>query len=183
MVSHLSRFILRLWGWKVSGDVGNALPKKIYAVVPHTSAWDFVLGLLLRSAYRIRVNFVGKHTLFTPPLGWLMRWLGGTPIDRSRSQNTVASIAEVFQEHDSFALAIAPEGTRKKVTKLKTGFYHIARMAQIPIVLVRFDFGSKLVTFSEPFYPTEDQTADFAFFHRFYSGASGYHPSLSFVPQ
>lgn len=130
----------------------------------------------------MKINFVGKKSLFKPPLGWLMRWLGGYPIDRSQRQNRVEFLASVFRSEEEFALAIAPEGTRQKVDKLRTGFYHIARLAEVPIILTRFDFGRKVVTFSEPFFPTGDQEADFEYIHQYFRGVKGCNPELSFDP-
>lgn len=182
MISYVSKSILRFWGFAVEGDLGKSLPKKIFAVVPHTSAIDFLVGILLRSAYKMKVNFIGKKSLFRPPLGYIMSRLGGYPIDRSKRENKVELIAKLIREQQRFALAIAPEGTRQKVEKLRTGFYHIARLAGIPIILVRFDFGSKTIQFSPPFYPTDNQEDDFKYFDNFFRGASGYHPSLSYNP-
>ena len=113
--------------------------KYIIAVAPHTSNWDFPVGLAARSVLRIQsAQFLGKSQLFVPPFGWIFRMLGGHPVDRSSSHDMVEQVVKIFAKHENFILAMAPEGTRKKVTKLRTGFYFIAKGAQVPIVPVGF---------------------------------------------
>ena len=179
MVRKVSKWLLRIWGFKVIGDPGNRLPKKVYAVIPHTSNWDFPLGILVRSASGMSVNFIAKKSLFNPPLGFIFRWLGGYPVDRSKSNNFVDSMVKLFNHESKFAIVLAPEGTRKKVTELKTGFYQIARLAQVPIILVKFDFGKKEVVFRAPLWPSQ-QAQDFEIIYEFFGGAIGKVPSLGF---
>ena len=180
----LSQLILRLWGFRIEGDPANQIPQKIYAVIPHTSNWDFPLGILVRSAAGINVQFIGKASLFKPPHGFLFRWLGGHPVDRSRRHNYVQSVVDLFKKHPKLSLAVAPEGTRKRVYKLKTGFYHIARLAGIPIILTQFNFAEKKVVFSAPFFTTGDQESDFERIYSFFRGVKGRNPELSFeVPE
>ena len=109
-----------------------------------------------------------------------MRWTGGTPVDRSKNTNTVDSVVEVFQNKKIFRFALAPEGTRKKVDKLKTGFYYIAKKANVPIVLVAFDFGKKEVKFSDAFWPTSDMQKDFEAIDAFFKGVKGRVPEYSY---
>lgn len=179
----ISGLIFRLLGWSLQGEIPGDLNKYLLAVVPHTSNWDFPLGLLVRSMLGRKVQFIGKHTLFQFPYGFLFRWLGGHPVDRSKSSNYVDSVVEIYNQHDNFAICLAPEGTRKKVDKLRTGFYYIAKKAMVPIILIRFDYATKVITFSEPFYPTEDITSDFEYIHGFFKGAVGKIPSNSFDPK
>lgn len=182
MNAWLAQKLLRLWGFTIKGDPANHLPKRIFAVVPHTSSWDFPLGILTRAAKHIDVRFIGKDSLFKPPFGFLFRWLGGYPVDRSKRTNYVEKVVQIFNDHERFSIAIAPEGTRKQVTKLKTGFYHIARLAGIPIILTKFDFGNMEVVFSDPLYPGDDQDADFATINQFFSGTKGKNPQNSYNP-
>ncbi len=182
MLSALSQLILKVWGFRIEGDVGNHIPKKVFAVVPHTSSWDFPMGLLIRSAKNIKVNFLGKDSLFKPPIGFLFRWLGGHPVDRSKRNQLVDYIVELYNQHDQFSLAIAPEGTRKKVDKLRTGFYHIARLAKVPIIMIKLDYENKIIGFSPPLYPSGDQDKDFEIIHDFFRGVKGRHPEESFDP-
>ena len=174
---------MRWWGFRVIGDCGNHIDKKIFAVAPHTSAWDFPLGLLIRSSLRMSVQFLGKKSLFKPPFGFLFRWLGGHPVDRSKHNNLVDAIVAIYQKNDQFAIAIAPEGTRQKVSTLRTGFYHIARLAQIPIILIKLDYGQKIIEFSPPIIPSDDQAADLLRIYSFFKGVKGKYPALSFDPE
>jgi len=175
MGSFISRILLKLWGFKITGDVGNSLPKKVYAVIPHTSNWDFPLGILVRSACKIRVNFIGKSSLFRRPWGFIFRWLGGYPVDRSKSTNFVDVMVDFFNKEKAFAIVLAPEGTRKKVARLRTGFYYIARQANVPIICIRFDFLEKEVRFRDPILPS-DEESDFKLMLAFFKGAQGKIP-------
>lgn len=156
------------------------LKKCVVIVVPHTSWVDFVLGLLVREVIGVNIHYVGKKSLFKPPHGWFFRWMGGAPIDRSRSRDTVSAIARIFYEKDEFRLALSPEGTRKKVTEWRSGFYYIAKAAGVPIILVAFDFGRKQVKISEPMFPTADRETDFETYRRFFKGVLGRVPENSF---
>jgi len=179
-MKQIATFILkRLMGWKISGNVPE-LKKYILIVVPHTSWHDFYLGVLVRRALGLQINYVGKKELFRPTFGWFFKWTGGAPLDRTSGQHKVSAIAGLFHENEEFRLALAPEGTRKKVTEWKTGFYYIAKEAGVPIVMVAFDFGKKEVKIAVPFYPTEDKDADFKFMYAFYKGVVGKVPEFSF---
>lgn len=119
------------------------------------------------------IKFVAKKELFKPPFGWYFRWMGGTALDRTAGQNKVDSIAALFRKKEEFRLAIAPEGTRKKVTDWKTGFYYIAKTADVPIVMIAFDFGNKLVKISKPLFTTDDKDRDFEKIRGFYKEVTG----------
>lgn len=176
----ISSFILKILGWKVQLPPKPWPEKYVIIVVPHTSNWDFPLGLLVRSAIGENVRFVGKDSLFKPPFGRLFRWLGGIPVDRSKRNNFVDAVADQIRQNDGMKICIAPEGTRKRVEKLKTGFYYIAKGAGVPILLCKFDYGNKLIGISAPHYPTDDMEADFAAIHAYYRGVKGKNPELSF---
>ena len=143
-------------------------PKFVVIVVPHTSNWDFTLGVAALFALGFRVSFLGKHTLFKWPLGAFMRWLGGIAVERSVSRDRVQETIGAFNSSDRLILAVAPEGTRKRVAEWKTGFYHVARGAGVPIVPVAFDYGRKTVRIGPSFRPTGDREADFASLKEFY---------------
>ncbi len=181
MLSAISKWILRRFGWKIEGHYPYELKKFVLIVIPHTSNWDFPLGVLVRSALRAKINYVGKDSLFRPPFGWFFRWLGGYPVNRSKSSHFVDSVVEIFKKEERFALTIAPEGTRKKVEKLKTGFYYIALGAQVPIVMVKFDWSNKIVGIREPYYPTRNFDADMEIIKNFYGGVKGKNPQDSFM--
>ena len=171
--------MFKLLGWKISGSFPPELKKYIVAVGPHTSNWDFVLGVAARSILRMQdAHFLGKSQLFRPPYGWFFRWLGGYPVDRSKSHDMVEQVARIFSEHEQFIIALAPEGTRKKVDKLRTGFYFIARQANIPVIPVGFDFAKKEIIISSPFFPTADAEADIQKITDFYKGVTGKNPEL-----
>lgn len=182
MFSALSKFILRIFGWKIEGFDPNRLDKLVVIVIPHTSNWDFPLGLLVRKALDAEhLKFVGKDSLFKPPFGALFRWLGGYPVDRSKRTNFVDSIVDLFEHTGKLGVVLSPEGTRKKVDKLKTGFYYIALGAGVPIVMVRFDWAHKLVTWREPFQPTGDFEADLRVIEEYYRGVQGKVPENSYM--
>jgi 1-acyl-sn-glycerol-3-phosphate acyltransferase len=175
----LYELIFKLVGWKVRGHFPRGLKKYIVAVAPHTSNWDFVVGIAARSILRMKkTKFLGKGQLFRPPYGWIFRALGGYPVDRSSRQDMVKQVVALFNSHDHFILAIAPEGTRKKVAKLRTGFYYIAKAAGIPIIPTGFDFKKKEVVIGEPLYPTEDINQDFNKLYSFYGNIVGRNPEL-----
>ena len=119
MFKRISQFLLWLWGFKIIGDLPKEIKKYIIIAMPHTSNWDFLLGLLVRSAINAKVNFIGKSSLFKFPHGFIFRWLGGHPVDRSKRTNFVDSIIEIYQKEERFAMVIAPEGTRKKSETIK----------------------------------------------------------------
>ncbi len=163
--------------WEIIGDPRNDIKKMIIVVAPHTSGLDFIIGLAVRSVMRMRhVKYLGKAELFRPPFGFIFRMLGGTPVHRSESHNLVDAVVNEFNKTEELVVAIAPEGTRKKVHKLKTGFYHIARLAKIPILLAALDFANRKVIFAEPFYPGENEEADFERIYSFYRNIAGKKP-------
>jgi len=168
----------RILGWTFTGAFPKNIKKCVIIAAPHTSWVDFPLGILVKWALAIPANYIGKDSLFKPPLGFIFRWLGGAPVDRSQSHNLVDQIVTVFNAKERFYLAMSPEGTRKKTDKWKTGFYYIAKGAQVPIVMITLDFGRKNVKFSEPYFTTDDMEADFKHFHYFYKDVKGRHPEL-----
>ncbi len=176
----LAKFIyFRVLGWKLNGTFPN-LEKCVVIVVPHTHWIDFFLGLLVRKVVNQKINYIGKKGLFKPPFGWFFRWTGGAPVDRHKNSNTVDSVVQIFNQRKVFRFALAPEGTRKKVDELRTGFYHIAKKAKVPIVMVAFDFGKKEVKIANPFHPTDNQVSDFEKIRAFYAGVKGKVSEYSF---
>ncbi|WP_242087301.1 1-acyl-sn-glycerol-3-phosphate acyltransferase [Aestuariivivens sediminis] len=172
----------KILGWKVVGNTNfskHSVKKAVLIGAPHTSWHDFYIGILLRAVLDIKVNFIGKKELFVFPLGWFLRRLGGAPIDRQAKENKVKAIAKLFQETNEFRMALAPEGTRKKVSKWRTGFYYIAKEAKVPIIMFTLDFENKQNHISAPFYPSDDVEADFEFIHNFFKGVKGKIPEYS----
>lgn len=176
----LAKYIyFRLMGWSLEGCFPK-LRKCVIVVAPHTSWVDFLLGLLVRRVLNLEIHYIAKKSLFRPPFGWYFKWMNGTPIDRSQTSDTVAAIAQLFKDRDTFRLALSPEGTRKKVAQWKTGFYYIAKEAGVPIVLVAFDYGMKQVKISAPMVPTDSMHSDFKNYRDFYTGVNGRHTELGF---
>jgi len=172
----ISRMLLRVFGWQVIDEIPGDLRQYIVAVAPHTSWKDFPLGLLVRSAIGRRIAYLGKQELFDGPMGFFFRWSGGFPVNRKLQTGLVDQVAALFATHPDFAIAIAPEGTRRKVEDLKTGFYYMAVKAGVPIIPCTFDFGHKTVHFMPPFYPTTDTHADLDTLWALYAGVKGANP-------
>ncbi|WP_047546016.1 1-acyl-sn-glycerol-3-phosphate acyltransferase [Psychroserpens sp. Hel_I_66] len=179
----LAKFIyFNLLGWKITGNTNfsqDTVKKAVIIALPHTSWQDFFIGLLLRKITRIKTNFVGKKELFVWPFGYYFRAVGGAPLDRTSGQNKVEAIAKLFEDKEEFRLTLAPEGTRKKVEEWRTGFYYIAKAANVPIIMFTLDFKNKQNHISQPFYLTEDIDADFAKMKAFYKGVVGKKPEYS----
>jgi 1-acyl-sn-glycerol-3-phosphate acyltransferase len=156
----LLRTFFRLLGWKVIGKVDTQIKKAILAVAPHNSWKDFLIGISSRAEMRLEIKYLGKAELFKPPFGFIFKALGGTPVFRSEKMNMVDSQVAVINSFDKILIGIAPEGTRKNVDKIKTGFYYIAVGANIPIIRVGFDLAKKEVIIADPLYPSGDFAAD-----------------------
>jgi len=157
----LGRLVLRLIGWRFEGEVPD-VGRAVMIVAPHTSNWDFPVGLAAKFALRLRVNWLGKHTLFRHGLARIWRPLGGIPVDRRAATGVVGAVLAEFRNRDRLLLGIAPEGTRKKVPQWKSGFYRIAQAAGVPIVPLTFDYRSRTIVFFPLFEPTGEYEADLA---------------------
>jgi 1-acyl-sn-glycerol-3-phosphate acyltransferase len=165
----LARGLLALFGWRVTGEVPDR-PKMVAIAAPHTTNWDFVVGILVVFALGLRVRYLGKHTLFRPPLGWLMRWLGGTPVVRDTPQGAVGDAAEMIAREDKVLLGIAPEGTRTPGKPWRSGFYNIALAARVPILPAAFDYHARALRLFALFEPTGDYEADLPRMQALYAG-------------
>lgn len=152
--------IYRLRGWKIDGGLPRHLKKYVIAGAPHTSNWDFVFFTGATHEEGIKPNFMGKHTLFTGIMRNFMLDMGGIPIDRRKSTNATQQVAAEFAARDELALVIAAEGTRKSDGKWKSGFYHIARAANVPIVPAFADNANLIVSFGPPMLPTGNYGED-----------------------
>jgi 1-acyl-sn-glycerol-3-phosphate acyltransferase len=172
----IGRAGMSLRGWRFEGTVPNE-PKFVIIVVPHTSNWDFIVGVLALFSIGFRISFLGKHTLFKWPLGVFMRWLGGISVERSVRRDRVAETISAFDSADRLILAVAPEGTRKPVKEWKSGFYHVAHGAHVPIIPVAFDYGRKVVRLFPPFWTTGDAEADIQRIRSGYVGVVAKNPN------
>ena len=169
--------LLRLFGWRVR-LVWPPVPKAVVIVYPHTSNWDFIVGILARFAVAIPIGFVGKHTLFRPPFGGLFRRLGGIPVDRRQSTGFVDGLIEAFARTDSLYLAIAPEGTRSKVDHWKSGFYRVALAAGAPLGLAFIDYPRREIGIEVWLALTGNEAEDLARIRAAYAGRHGRRPQL-----
>ena len=174
MKQRLYKYIFfRLLGWKLNGTLENSVKKCIVIVIPHTANVDFLIALLVRGIMNVEINFVGKKELFVFPFGYYFRSVGGAPLDRSGGKNNVDATADLFCKHKIFRLALSPEGTRKKVTELRTGFYYIALKANVPIIPVAFDYGKKEVKVGAPILVTGNYEEDMKRILPFYKDVKG----------
>jgi 1-acyl-sn-glycerol-3-phosphate acyltransferase len=169
-----------LMGWKIVGTIDPAIKKCVMMVMPHTSAHDFYLGIFTRGITGLEMHFVGKKELFRFPLGAYFKYMGGEPLDRAGGLNKVDAIAAIFGKKDTFRLAVAPEGTRNKVSTLKTGFYYIALKANVPIVPVAFDFGKKEVNLGTPLMPTGNIDEEMHILLQHYTDVKGKIPEKGY---
>ncbi len=172
-----ARLLLRAFGWRLEGSL-SAEPKFVLIAAPHTSNWDLVLMLLCSLHYGMWPSWVGKHTLFHPPLGWLLRLLGGIPIDRRSRGNRVEQLAALFAGRDRLILAIPPEGSRSSHTHWKSGFYWVARTAGVPICLSFLDWGTRRAGLGPLLRMTGDLRADMDLIRAFYGGRTGRFPEM-----
>lgn len=179
-MKRFASFILfTLLGWKLENQFPKNIKKYVVIAAPHTSWVDFPIAILARMSSGIMINFIGKDSLFKGPFGFLFKALGGTPVDRSKNNNLVDAIVEIFNSREEFRLGLSPEGTRKKVTDWKTGFYYIAKGANVPIVMATLDFENKKIKISKPYYTTSDKEKDFSSFKAFFLNVKGKNPELS----
>lgn len=161
------RWLFARSGWRVAGEFPD-VPKLVAIAAPHSTNWDVIWGLLVKVGLRLDVRFIGKREAFFWPLGPLLRGFGGIAIDRAAAQDVVATMRGEFERRDRFWLAIAPEGTRKKVQKWKSGFWRIAREANVPILPVYFHYPEKTIGLGPLIHPTDDLAADMVRIREFY---------------
>ncbi|MCG8553490.1 MAG: lysophospholipid acyltransferase family protein [Desulfobacterales bacterium] len=168
-ISHwFARFALCILPWKIQGRTPD-LNKFVLIAAPHSSNWDFVFFMLAIFKLKIPVRWMAKHTLFAWPFRWLLIRLGGIPVDRSVAGNTVETMTKVFAASDHFILTIAPSGTRSKTPNWKSGFYHIALQAKVPIVCGYIDYRNKIIGIGPTFHPTGDIDKDMITLQAFYT--------------
>ncbi|MDP1998988.1 MAG: lysophospholipid acyltransferase family protein [Rhodoferax sp.] len=165
---------LKLAGWKVQGSLPAGAEKSVLIAAPHTSNWDLPYTLMVAFSLRLTPYWMGKEQIFKPPFRGLMMWLGGLPVDRSKSSNLVAaSIDAIKIANGPLQLIVPPEGTRGKTRFWKTGFYYIAVGAQVPIVMAYMDYEKKVSGLGPVFQPTGDIDADMAAIKSFYAPFKG----------
>ncbi|MBO9483270.1 MULTISPECIES: lysophospholipid acyltransferase family protein [Gammaproteobacteria] len=171
----LSHLGLKLFGWKLEGQRPNAR-KYVIIAAPHTSNWDFILIIACAFCFRINIYWMGKNSLFKGPFGGIMTWLGGIPVDRSKANGLVQQMVDTFHNSTDLAVAIPPEGTRNKVRQWKSGFYHVAHGAEVPIALSFLDYKKKVGGFGPMFFTTGDYASDLKKIQEFYQPMTGKNP-------
>lgn len=176
MMKLVAKIILKLSGWKVIGGVPPEILKCVVAVAPHTSMWDFVLGRLAFWELGLKARFLIKKEVFFWPLGPIVKWLGGIPVDRQKKGNLVEQVAGMFDNYDSLYIVVTPEGTRKLVSTWKKGYYYISIKAKVPIALGLLDYEKKQGGVVKMVYPTGDIEADTKLVEEVYRGAGAKHP-------
>ncbi len=175
MIKFFSKAILKLFGWKL--EVTLPEEKKFILIgAPHTSNWDFPLAMLVFGTIKFKINWVAKIQIFRGPLHYLFTAMGGIPIDRKKTTGFIPQIAEIFNQREQMVLTIAPEGTRSKTNVWKSGFYHIALAAKVPICLGYIDYGRRTLGFNQILYPSGDIKADMKIIAQFYENIKGKHP-------
>lgn len=179
----LCRLYLKLMGWRTGSTLDPAVKKCVLVAAPHTSNWDYPIALATLYASGVKVRFLAKDSLFKFPLGMLMRATGGMPVDRSKHNNLVDALISIFRKHDELILMIAVEGTRSYVKEWKSGFYHTAVGAGVPIALGYLDYGKKVAGFGDLFYPSGNYQRDLSEIQNFYRKFTARHPEKSSLNQ
>lgn len=172
LLQFLSIVLLKLLGWKREGTI-QGTERCVVIAAPHTSNWDFFYTLLIAFSFKKKMYWMGKDRLFKKPFGFIVRWMGGIPVDRGRASNLVETTIQCFRENSELCIVIAPEGTRGRVNYWKTGFYRIACGADVPILPAYLDYRLKTGGFGPVFYPTGDIEADMEDIRAFYSDKTG----------
>ncbi len=179
MLSLLWKIYWKLTGWKIDGSFPYQYKKMVLIVAPHTSWKDVLVGFAARNELKIfHAKFLGKKELFDGPFGFLFRRLGGTPVDRFSKQGMVEQVTALFAANENFLLAMAPEGTRKRVDKLRSGFYHIAKQAKVPILPVGLDFENKKLVVGDAIFTTDYEAADMKKIIAFFANIKGAKPEF-----
>jgi 1-acyl-sn-glycerol-3-phosphate acyltransferase len=181
LIRVLSSFCMKLFGWRAEGRLPG-VSKFVVIAAPHTSNWDLPILLSVAFALKIDARWLGKNTLFQGPFGFVSRWMGGIPVDRSASHNLVAQAVEMFRSNEKLILAIPPEGTRSKVSHWKTGFYYIALGAGVPIALGFIDYKRKAGGLGPTLNPIGDIEADMEFLRNFYANVTAKYPENAALP-
>lgn len=180
-------WVARLWmavfGWDVEGEPPLNVRKAVLIAAPHTTNWDLPHMLAAAFLFRIRLSWMGKNSLFKPPFGLFMRWLGGVAVDRSAPKGQVQAVADLFSANERLILAVPPSGTRKRVEFWKSGFYWIAHTAQVPIVCAYLDYGRKRAGLGLTFVPSGDPAADMDRIREFYKDIRGKFPEAESPPR
>ncbi len=172
-MKQIASFILKLWGWKVSGSLPQEVKKCIMIIAPHTSHWDFIIGRLAFWHLGLKAKFLIKKEFFFFPMGSVLRWLGGLPVNRSKGAGSVNQVLDILNSYDSIVIIITPEGTRKYNPDWKKGFYYISQKANVPIALSYLNYKNKNGGIGQILKPSGDFEKDFKIIEDFYRNNAG----------
>jgi 1-acyl-sn-glycerol-3-phosphate acyltransferase len=176
LVRSVAGFVLRRRGWRIEGHPPVDHRRFVMIAAPHTSVWDVPLMLACVLQFRLRVHWIGLASYFRWPVAGLLRWLGGVPITRGPAEERVKHAAALLASEDAMVVAIAPEGSRHEVPRWRTGFYHLAMAAGVPLVMTALDHGRRIAVIGPAIMPTGDLEADLVPIRTFYAGVEGRHP-------
>ena len=175
-------FLLKITGWEAVGG----MPKEgryVLIAAPHTTNWDMPFMIAISWRLNVKIHWIGKKSLFRFPYGWFMKMLGGISVDRTKRQNTVQQISQWMHKRPNVIVVVPPEGSRSKTPFWKSGFYHIAREANVPIALGFLDYANKRGGFGPSFQPTDNPRADMQYLRDFYQPSMGKYPEKFTVPR
>ena len=178
LLQKIGKFFLTITGWKFKGDIPRS-DRIILVAGPHTSNWDFLLALAFIFGLNLNVYWIGKHTLFKNGFSKLMRKLGGIPVDRKSPELLMNEVSHIVKKQKGVIIAISPEGTRKKVERLKSGFLRIAKTTNSQILLAGIDFESKLIHLGKLFEPSGNTESDLLNVHNYFRQFKGKRPEFS----
>ena len=182
MTGKISQLILNLFGWHTNGFLPPGISQAVMIVAPHTSLWDFVIGRLTFYGTGPKLKVLIKKEAFVFPLNFLLKMLGGIPVDRGKKNNMVENVASLYKVYKSLVVVITPEGTRRLARHWKKGFYLIALEAKVPIALAFIDYQNKTGGVGPLLYPSGDFEKDMAIIYDFYSDKTARHPERFFLP-
>lgn len=172
----ISIVMLKIIRWRVIGSLPEGQRKYVLIVAPHTSNWDFILFVFAVSVLRLQPSVLIKSTLFVGPLGWFLRYCGAIPVNRTQANSLVDYIAGIYAEREEFVLIITPEGTRSANPNWKRGFHHVARQAEVPVLVVYVDSAIRTIGIEGLIDPSDDVDADINKLKQFYDSKSGLKP-------
>ena len=178
LLQKIGKFFLTITGWKFKGDIPRS-DRIILVAGPHTSNWDFLLALAFIFGLNLNVFWIGKHTLFKNGFSKIMRKLGGIPVDRAAPELLMNEVSHIVKKQQGVIIAISPEGTRKKVERLKSGFLRIAKTTNSQILLAGIDFESKLIHLGKLFQPSGNTESDLLNVHNYFRQFKGKRPEFS----
>ena len=178
MITHLFVWWFKFKGWKIAGIVPHEIQKAVVIAAPHTSNWDFIYALAVFKILGLNIKYLAKRELFKFPLSILLKKTGGIPVERAKSQSLTDAIIHKFNHSEKLLVLIPAEGTRKKVEKWKSGFYYVAKGANVPILPGFLDYKNKEAGFGIPIYLSDDKTMDMENLKTFYKTKSAKYPEL-----